>query len=157
MRPVFISGEYAMPLLDPKEFPLGDKVYVLSKFPATVGREIMMTYVPSGMPKVGDYTTNEALMYKMMKYVGVQIDGRDEPLMLTTPQLVDNHVPDGESLMRLEFAMASHNFAFFQNGRLSGILELAAAKATDSLSKILMDLLPVLSQKQETAAQVSQN
>ena len=140
-------------MLEPKEFEIAGKTFVLSKFPATVGREIMMTYVPSGMPKVGDYATNEALMLKIMKYVGVMVEGRDEPLMLTTRQLVDNHIPDGETLMKLEFAMASHNFAFFNNGQLQGILQLAATKATDTVSKILTDLLPVLSQKSDGAAQ----
>lgn len=142
-----------MDLLEPQEFEIGGKTFVLSKFPATVGREVMMTYVPSGMPKVGDYATNEQLMVKIMKYVGVRIDGRDEPLMLTTRQLIDNHVPDGETLMKLEFAMASHNFSFFKNGQLQGILQLAATKATDTVSKILMDLLPALSQKPDGAAQ----
>ena len=140
-------------MLEPKEFEIAGKTFVLSKFPATVGREIMMTYVPSGMPKVGDYATNEALMLKIMKYVGVMVEGRDEPLMLTTRQLVDNHIPDGETLMKLEFAMASHNFAFFNNGQLQGILQLAMTKATDTVSKILTDLLPVLSQKSDGAAQ----
>lgn len=140
-------------MLEPKEFEIAGKTFVLSKFPATVGREIMMTYVPSGMPKVGDYATNEALMLKIMKYVGVMVEGRDEPLMLTTRQLVDNHIPDGETLMKLEFAMASHNFAFFNNGQLQGILQLAMTKATDTVSKILTDLLPVLSQKPDGAAQ----
>lgn len=139
-------------MLEPKEFEISGKTFVLSKFPATVGREILVTYLPSGMPKVGDYGTNETLMLMMMRYVGVMVDGRDEPLMLTTRQLVDNHVPDGETLMKLEFAMASHNFSFFGNGQLSGFLEQVGERLTGTLSKILTDLLPLSQAKDQAGA-----
>jgi hypothetical protein len=134
-----------MPMLEPKD--LDGTKYVLSKFPATVGREIIMQYPSSAMPKIGDYATNEALMLKIMTYVGVRIDGRDEPLMLTTRQLVDNHVPDAEMLMRLEWAMMNHNFAFFQNGKLSGILDQVANRTVALIQKTLMDLSQQLSTK----------
>lgn len=138
-------------MLEPKE--LDGTAFVLHKFPATVGREIILQYPTSAMPKIGDYATNEALMLKVMSYVGVKIDGRDEPLMLKTPQLVDNHVKDAELLMRLEWAMMSYNFAFFSNGSLSGILERVAAQTVKLLQKTLMDLSPVLQAKPEQAGQ----
>lgn len=138
-------------MLEPKE--LEGTSFILHKFPATVGREIILQYPTSAMPKIGDYATNEALMLKVMKYVGVKIDGRDDPLMLTTQQLVDNHVKDAETLMRLEWAMMSYNFAFFTNGSLSGILERVTTQLTATLSKTLMDLSPVLQAKQTQAAQ----
>lgn len=132
-------------MLEPKE--LEGTSYILHKFPATVGREIILQYPTSAMPKIGDYATNEALMLKVMKYVGVAIEGRDAPLMLTTPQLVDNHVKDAETLMKLEWAMMSYNFAFFNNGSLSGILERVAAQTVKLLQKTLTDLSPVLQAK----------
>lgn len=139
-----------MPLLEPKTLePINGKSFVISKFPATVGREIILQYPTSAMPKIGDYATNETLMLKIMTYVGVIVDGRDEPLMLTTRQLVDNHVPDAETLMRLEWAMMSHNFAFFSNGKLSGILDLAANRFVQLIQKTLTDLSPALSAKGE--------
>lgn len=138
-----------MPLLEPKDIVLGDKTFVVSKFPATIGREILMQYPTSAMPKIGDYATNEALMFKIMKYVGVMVADRPEPLMLTTPQLVDNHVVSTEDLMRLEWAMMSHNFAFFSNGSLSGILDRVAGQTTQLISKILTDLSRASSAKTE--------
>lgn len=129
-----------MSLLEPEDLTIGDKTFVLSKFPATVGREILLQYPTSAMPKVGDYATNEALMLKVMTFVGVRVDGRDEPLMLTTRQLVDNHIADAETLMRLEWAMMAHNFSFFQQGKLSGILDRVATQAVQSIQKILTDL-----------------
>lgn len=144
-------------MLDPKEFELSGKTYVLSKFPATVGREIILQYPTSAMPKVGDYSTNEALMIKIMGYVGVKIDGRDEPLTLTTRQLIDNHISSAEDLMRLEWAMMNHNFAFFQDGSLSGILDRVGSQAIALIQKTLRDLSPALQASQGAAAQRSTN
>jgi len=129
-----------MPQLEPKELPLEGKVFVLTKFPATVGREIVLQYPTSALPKVGDYNTNETLMLKIMSYVGVQIDGRDEPQMLTSRQLVDNHCADAETLLRLEWAMMEHNFSFFGQGKMSGILEQVATRAVALIQKTLTDL-----------------
>lgn len=138
-------------LLEPKE--LDGTPFILSKFPATVGREIILQYPTSAMPKIGDYSTNEALMLKIMSYVGVTIEGREEPLMLKTRQLIDNHVTDAEMLMKLEWAMLSHNFAFFSNGSLSGILDRVATQAVALIQKTLTDLSPVLQAKSQGAAQ----
>lgn len=138
-------------MLEPK--PLDGTPFILSKFPATVGREIILQYPTSALPKVGDYATNEALMLKIMRYVGVTIEGRDEPLMLTTPQLVDNHVRSTEELLKLEWAMMNHNFAFFSNGDLSGFLTRVGSQVAGLLQKTLMDLSPVLQTKQGGAAQ----
>jgi hypothetical protein len=138
-------------MLEPKELE-GTK-YILSKFPATVGREIILQYPTSALPKVGDYATNEALMIKIMSYVGVTIEGREEPLTLKTRALIDNHVPDAETLMKLEWAMMNHNFSFFGNGSLSGILDRVAAQAVKLIQKTLTDLSPVLQAKSDGAGQ----
>lgn len=145
-------------MLEPKEFEDGPQsmsggTFVLSKFPATVGREIIMQYPTSALPKVGDYSTNEALMLKIMRHVGVRIPGRDDPLMLNSLQLVDNHVKSSEDLLRLEWAMMNYNFAFFGNGKLSGILDRVMTQAVNLIQKTLTDLSPALQAKQDGAAQ----
>ena len=127
--------------IDPKTFPLGGKNYVLTKFPATVGREIITQYPMSALPKVGEYKTNHQLMLKVMSYVGVEVDGRPDPQMLSTEDLINNHVPKTEDLMRLEWAMIEYNFDFFADGRASGFLALVADRITPLISKTLMDLL----------------
>lgn len=109
--------------LEPVNHELDGKTYVLTKFPATVGREILLQYPTSVVPKLGDYKTNHALMLRIMSYVGVQIEGRDTPQMLTTEALVNNHCRNAEVLMQLEWAMISHNFDFFGDGRASGFLQ----------------------------------
>ncbi len=59
-------------------------------------------------------------MLRMMAYVAVvTINGE---LQLSSRALIDNHVDDAETLMRLEWAMMEKNFAFFANGKASGFL-----------------------------------
>lgn len=131
-----------MPLLQPKEVRIQgqdgkERVYILSKFPAIAGREIVAKYPLSAMPKVGDYAVNEETMLKLMAYVGVPIDGRDEPLMLSTRGLVDNHIPEWETLARVEISMMEYNVSFFANGKACGFLDAITAKAQALLSQTL--------------------
>ena len=138
-------------LLQPKEVPIetqtGEKrVYVLSKFPAIQGREIVAKYPLSAMPKLGDYAVNEETMLKLMAFVAVPRES-GEPLQLTTRGLIDNHVPDWETLARIEIAMMDYNVSFFGNGKGSTFLEAITAKAQAFLSQTLMGLLAQSSEK----------
>lgn len=128
-------------MIEPKQVTLNGKTYVLTKFPATVGREIITQYPMTALPKIGEYKTNHALMLKIMSYVGVVVDGRQEPLMLTTEDLVNNHIAKTEDLMKLEWSMIEHNFDFFGDGRASGWLAMVADRITPLISKTLTDLL----------------
>lgn len=127
--------------IEPKTFPLGGKNFVLTKFPATVGREIITQYPMTALPKIGEYKTNHQLMLKIMSYVGVSIEGRAEPQMLSTEDLINNHVLKTEDLMRLEWAMIEYNFDFFGDGRALNFLGMVADRITPLISKTLMDLL----------------
>ena len=131
-------------MLEPKEVTIetqkGEKrVYVLSKFPAVQGREIIAKYPLSAMPKLGDYAVNEETMLKLMAFVGVP-RAEGGPLLLSTRGLVDNHVPDWETLARIEVAMMEYNVSFFGNGKGSTFLEAITKKAQAFLSQTLMDL-----------------
>lgn len=130
-----------MGLLQPqeKEIETGDgekRTYIISKFPATDGREIVTQYPLSGLPKIGEYKTNETLMLKLMSFVGVPREGADA-LVLSTKQLVNNHVPDFETLMRIEMAMMEYNCSFFRNGRLSTSLNDFVGKALKQIMSTL--------------------
>lgn len=140
-----------MALIEPKEVPIPDqkgveKTFILSKFPAVQGREIIAKYPLSAMPKLGDYAVNEETMLKLMAFVAIPRDS-GEPLCLTTRALVDNHCRDWEQLARVEFAMMEYNVSFFGNGKGSTFLEAIAKKAQAYLSQTLTDLSGQLSQK----------
>ena len=129
-----------MVLLKPKEFEIdttdGRKTYVLSRFPATVGREIIIKYPTANAPKLGDYKVSDETMLKVMSHVGVTRDN-DVVLPLSTRALVDNHVPDAETLLKLEVAMFQYNYSFFGNGKAFNFLEEFMAKLPLLISKTL--------------------
>lgn len=143
-----------MPLLETKEVTIKlqsgeEKTYLLSKFPAIQGREIVTQYPLSAMPKVGDYKVNEEIAIKLLSFVAVLRDG--EPLQLTTRQLIDNHIPDWETMARLEIAMMEYNCSFFANGRASTFFERIAQSLPQLISKILTDSLAQSSTKNRPA------
>lgn len=138
-----------MALLRPVEKTFPDSkgkehTFVLSEFPATVGREIIAGYPLSSLPKIGDYPINEKMMLKLMAHVGVPREGQ-EPLQLITQTLIDNHVPDWETLARIEMAMMELNCSFFRDGRASKLLQGIAQQAVGWVSETLIPLLEPLS------------
>ena len=137
-------------LLEPKEVEIDlpdgtKKTYILSKFPAIQGREIVCKYPLSGMPKLGDYQVNEETMLKLMGFVAVPHG--DGVLRLSTKELVNNHVKSWETLAKLEIGMMEYNCSFFGNGRGSNFLSGLAQKAQALIIKTLMDLSAQSSQK----------
>jgi len=131
-------------MLQPKEVQIktqdgGEKTFVLSKFPAIAGREIIAKYPLSALPKLGDYGVSEETMLKLMAYVAVpREDGT--ALQLTTRALVDNHVDSWETLGRIEMAMLEYNCSFFANGVASTFFEAVAQKVPTLVSRMLTDL-----------------
>ena len=117
-----------------------ERKYLISKVPAVQGREIFTQYVPSAMPKIGDYAENEKLMFKLMSYVAVD-QGEAGPLKLENRALIDNHVPDWETQLKIEKEMIEYNTSFFGRGKNSSSLETFLSKALQSATKTLMDSL----------------
>jgi hypothetical protein len=132
-------------MIEPKEIEIDGKKFIISKFPAVAGREIIAKYIPSIMPKVGDYKVNEETMLKMMKYVGVVIDNSAIPIILSTQALIDNHVKNWEMLGKLEIALMEYNCSFFQSGRISTFLTDIAQKVPGWTIKMLTVLSAQLS------------
>jgi hypothetical protein len=123
------------------------KAFILSDFPAVAGREILTQYPVTGMPKLGEYKSNEQIMFKLMSFVGVEVEGRVEPLRLTTAALIDNHIPDPETLMRVEYAMLQRNCSFFRNGKGSDFFGRLLKDAVGKLMSTLTASLPASSVK----------
>lgn len=111
-------------LIKPKEVAVKDadgveKTFIISRLPAITGREILAKYPLSNAPKIGDYEVSKDAMLKMMAYVCVPVSGEEIPLK--TQALIDNHVPDGESLIRLELEMLKYNTSSRKKFRVSWI------------------------------------
>lgn len=134
-----------MELIKPKEVTLKnsdgvEKTFTISKIPAVDARKVLAMYPVANMPKVGDYAVSEEAMYLLLKYVAVEIDGRYQ--MLTSRALIDNHVTDGEQLVRLELAMLQYNTSFFQHGGNSDFFAVIVRKYLPLVIQTVMDSLP---------------
>lgn len=124
-----------MELLQPKEIEINGKTYRISKFPATVGREIIAKYPVSNMPKIGDYQVSEEIMVKLMSFV--EVVAGDRSIRLMTRELINNHVPDWEALAQLEWEMLQYNCSFLTNGKSLSFLEKLAHLAEQKISEML--------------------
>lgn len=128
-----------MDLIQPKPFQTTDqdgnpRTYILSKFPAVDGREIVAKYPISALPKLGDYAVSEETMLKLMSFVAV--DNNGTPLRLSTRALVNNHVPDFETLAKIEMAMMEFNCSFFRNGTLLNGLQSVVRQVLAKISEM---------------------
>lgn len=134
--------------LEKKEIEIQGEKFIISKFPATAGREIIASYPLSAIPKLNEYKSNEEIMFKLMRYVAKIVPG-GEPIVLENQVLIDNHVKSWEILVKLEKEMLVYNCSFFQNGRISTILRDFAQNIPTWISKMLMDVLEQFAQMEK--------
>jgi len=119
--------------------------YIISRFDAETGREIVTQYPTTGAPKIGDYEQNARLMFKLMEYVAavpVDEDGKEgDAIVLESRDLFRNHVPDYEVGMQIEKAMMEYNTSFFSPGKISNLLDLIVQNAAKLISSMSTDSL----------------
>lgn len=132
-------------MIDEKEIEVRGRKYIISKVPATVGREILFKYPTSNIPKIGDYAASQDIMLKLMSYVQA-VTPEGNRIELKTQTLVDNHIPNAETLILLEKEMFNYNFDFFHDGNASAFLNGLEKRATTKGIEILTTLLERLSQ-----------
>lgn len=134
---------------EPKEIVVTDgngteRTFVLSKMPAFEGFEIMARYpislATSVIPKLADWEMVKMLQLKILKYVGVPINGT--PMPLSTQALVDNHCGDWECMAKLMAAEVEYNNSFFRNGTVSNFF-------ADIAQKTMAKILEILSQSSD--------
>ena len=147
-------------LIKPKEITVIDSdrqqhTFIISRLPATIGREILAKYPLSNAPKIGDYEVSKEAMLKMMAYVAVEKEGQE--IYLKTSTLIDNHAPDGEALIRLELEMLKYNTSFFGNGGSQNFLQYLLGKLSGSLPSIIKTLMASLPSSSQPASPLSQN
>ena len=78
-----------------------------------MGREIVAKYPVSALPKLGDYAVNEEVMLKLMSFVAVQVGESQQ--RLSSRAMINNHVPDFETLAKIEMKMMEYNCSFFRD------------------------------------------
>lgn len=134
--------------LEPKEVEIDGKVFTISKFPAVIGREIVSRYTYSALPGSGDYKVNEEMMFKIMKHVSTTTAAGTE-IVLANQALIDNHVPNFEMLLKIEYAMMEYNISFLQHGKVSTFFDELKEKLPAWALKTWTDFSRRLSQKEK--------
>ena len=147
-------------LIKPKEITITDAdreehTFIISRLPATIGREILAKYPLSNAPKIGDYEVSKEAMLKMMAYVAVEKEGQE--IYLKTSTLIDNHVPDGEALIRLELEMLKYNTSFFGKDGSQNFLQYLLGKLSGSLPSIIKTLMASLPSSSQPVSPRSPN
>lgn len=116
-----------------------EREYTISRIPAIEAREIITQYPTSAAPKIGNYKLNEELMFKLLSYVEVELTpGVFQAL--NSRALIDNHVPDYETLMKLEKEMVVYNSRFLSQGGISNFLSVITQIMKVLTTKTSMDL-----------------
>lgn len=124
-----------------------DVPFIIGKFPAITAREIAAKY-PTSIAALAkqweenQYAESEKIMLKAMTFVERVLDD-GSTIRLSTAALVDNHVPDGEALMRLEKELLEYNFSFFEKftrsissgGIVQNMIKLITSTLTSSLQQ----------------------
>lgn len=123
----------------------------LSRFPATIAREIITQYPTTALKQAikqdSAYEQNESMMFKLMSYVEIEING--EYQRLDTRAKIDNFIPDGETLLKIESQMLGYNTDFFHIGRISKGLDGFAVNIKQLATQILTQLQAPSSQKKK--------
>jgi|SRR5882757_1791464 len=140
-------------MIEPKEIEIENKKYILTKFPAFEGMSIMTKLPISAVPKLGNHDVCMQTALEILSYVYIPIKDAS-PLKLSTKELVNCHIKDWETCIKITWEMARYNCSFFTDERLSNFLEEYAQKAQQWSSKTLTRCLQQLSQ---TIKQHSEN
>ena len=142
-----------MNLIQPKTVTVSgidgqEKEFTIAKMPARTGRRVITQYLPSALPKVGNYETNEELALTLLSYAHVK--GPSENLIpLSTWALVNNHCDDWQMQMKLEYEVFEYNTNFLGSGKVSTVLSEFNEKLPQLATKILTDFWVQLSQKEK--------
>jgi len=129
-------------MLETKTIDLGGKTYTLSKFPAWEGTVLMSKLPVSMLPKIGDFEVYKESLAEVLSYVSVPMKS-GQPIKLISPELINNHVSDWETVLKLFKAMVEYNTSFLADGGLSNLLN---GITSNSLPELLARTLQVFSQ-----------
>ena len=134
-------------LLQPTEITITDindqeHRYNIGKVPYMAGgRELAVDYLASA--KRGNYKRNQELAAMMFKHIeAITPDG--DHIRLTTSALVDNHVPDIPTGLKLELAIAEHNLGFSIAGKIR-VFQQEWKRNTEQFNSTISTLLQAVS------------
>ena len=135
-------------LLAPKEVTINGCRFLISRMPCMTAQEVIVR-IPAGiLPLINQYTISEEMVVKMLSCCQRMYD--DKPnVPLISKEIINNHVPDFDTLLQLENECLKYNYDFFNQGKVLTFLAKALSHAESRLSGILTDLLDKLLQAEK--------
>ena len=130
-------------LLKPKEVEIKGSKFIISQMPCTVAQEVAFKLPPGLIPIVGNFTQAEDMYIKMLSYCERVYDDGSH-VKLISKDIIDNNLPDFETLLLLEKEVIEYNFGFFDTDKLLTLLNGLLSRAESKVSGILTDLLDKL-------------
>jgi len=133
-------------MIKPKNITIKDidgkeRKFIISRFPATDGMEILYKLPTAAIPKIGDFDALKEARNDIFKFVYVETDGGE--LALKTKALIDNHTGDAETAIKVMKEIIEYNYSFFQSGILSNFLN----KLSKRIPIIAQEILTRFSQQ----------
>ena len=123
-----------------------EREYIVGAATYFDSRKISVNYTVSGLPKLGDYKTNEEMSKLMFRYVRAVVDDKEVPLI--SDDLINYHVPDLITGMKIEFEVYERCLGFSPLGKLQQY-QGEWMKALQELTTKIQTLLPAQSNKQD--------
>lgn len=115
-----------------------EKQYIITRFPATVGMEILYRLPSSGIPKIGDFAELKEVRDDIFKYVYAVTENGE--ISLSTNALIDNHITDGETAYKVMGAMLSYNYQTVGKLTSGGFFDSISGKLLDTARSLLREL-----------------
>lgn len=142
-------------MIKPKDIEITDidgvvRKFVIARFPATAGMEILYRLPTSGIPKIGDFEALKGVRNDVFKHVYIKTDGGD--IALSTTALIDNHCGDGETAIKLMGEILVYNYSFLERLVRQNLLDSILAKVRDTALSFLTEFSQQLSQKSKPAS-----
>jgi len=142
-KPIADTIPSAVGLLKPKEVEIKGCKFIISQMPCTVAQEVAFKLPPGLIPIMGNFTQAEDMYVKMLSFCErIYDDGRH--VKLISKDVIDNNLPDFETLLLLEKEVIEYNYGFFDTEKLLTLLNGLLSRAESRVSGILTDLLDKL-------------
>jgi len=104
-------------VLEPKEISIGDKKYIIHKFPAWQG-VMLVGKIPFALNfESPDEEGRRKVWAEVFTYIAVPMPAGGSPLFLTTQELINNHVKGWSEMLKLMKAVAEYNEGFLDDGK----------------------------------------
>lgn len=131
-----------------KEIEINGCKFLISKMPCLMSQEVLIRIGQGLLPMINQYQITEDMAVKMLSRCQ-RIYGDKPNVPLISKEIIENHIPDFQTLMLLEKELLELNYGFFDFGSLLNFLSEGLSLAESKLSKMLTDLLDRLYQAEK--------